>query len=197
MMTLSNHQSNNQADVSTMLAALQQSIAPCLALASQGIKESTMLLSPMQGVKALHSRKDAEWKRQVLEESKEKDSRSPQLQYIDAYVTSCYLNNEESWLKKNEKKKPKTTRAMPPPASVKINLHVEESCQQDVAQPSQNLNTTNDNTIHTKVTALQQNPLQLSEDKTAIILPRPQNGTEYSKVELLAIVTQCNKRQSS
>jgi hypothetical protein len=127
-----------------------------------------MLLSPMGGAKALHSRKDAEWKRQVLEESKEKDTRAPQLQYIEAYVKTCYLNNEESWLKRNKKKKPMTKKTKPPPAPVDIHVSVEETNQQAVARPSQDVDTTT--TIYAKVTALQQNPLQLSEDKKSIIL---------------------------
>jgi hypothetical protein len=50
------------------------------------------------------------------------------------------------------------------------------------------------NTIYGKVTELQKNqPLEPSEDGKTIVLPVPQNGTQYTKIEVLSGLTLCTK----
>jgi hypothetical protein len=53
------------------------------------------------------------------------------------------------------------------------------------------------NSIRAQVKALQQMPLQLSEDQKSVILPPPGNGTEYTKIEVISLLTRCTHNQRS
>jgi hypothetical protein len=171
---------------------LQKSLIPFLTLASRGIVDSSLLISQTQGVKGLQRRQDVEWRKKVLDESKEKDSRRPQQQFIDAYITSCYLNDDEFWREKPKTKsrpnakKRKVQAEELPPAPSEANPGPTHAMHTQLQQT---------HSIYAYVTALQQNPLQLSEDKKTVILPSPQNGTQYNKIEVLAILTRCSGKQ--
>eukprot|EP00956_Cyclotella_meneghiniana_P014442 scaffold21566_cov73-Cyclotella_meneghiniana.AAC.23 len=180
-----------------IIESLQKSITPFLALASKGIIDSAQLLSPIPGIKVLGRSQDAKWKRKVLEEGKEKDTRTLQRQFIDAYITSCYLNTEEFWQKKSEKRKskakPKADVPVPPEVEVELNNSTEPGQQQQHAlQPDQE-----GNTIYHKVTALQKTQLRVAQDGKTIMLPLPNNGYEYTKIEVLSILTRLSGRQRS
>jgi len=173
---------------SDALSSLEKSITPFLTLASQGIIDSAQLLSPNQQAVDIHNQQDIKWKQRVLDDSKEKDTRRPQLQFIDAYVTSCYLNDEEFWRKKNLKKTLILKRTADAPNLAVASVEVVEA-----------LNQPNQLTTHARVIALQNIiPHKLSpQDAKSIILPLPQNGSEYTKLEVIAILERCTSRQKS
>ena len=88
-------------------------------VASQSIIDSAMLLAPIQETKVVHSRQDAKWKQSVLDCNKLKNQDEKHklgLQLIDAWVTSCYLNDEKFWRKRYDKKQKATQGAhgLPP-----------------------------------------------------------------------------------
>ena len=172
---------------------LEKSITPFLTLASSSINDSVVSLTPIQGAERLHSRQNAEWKRNVLDECDDKDNRRPQLKFIDAFVANCYLNNEEFWAKKNRKKTPKPKKPKTPKVKVPLAPEIE-----DEPEPNQTVDPAN--TIYAKVTALQRIPLTssehvLSNNGNSIILPAPLSGDQYTKVEVLAIITRCTRQQ--
>jgi hypothetical protein len=150
-MTLSGDQTHY--DANEALLSLKNSLISFFTLASQGIIDSAAILTRIQGVKKLHRKHDAEWKRKVMDDSKEKDTRRPQLRFVDAYVTSCYLNDEDFWRKQNKKKRPKT------------------SSQLDY---DEDLHPSSTTSIYERVTALSQTPLELAEDQKSVVLPLPQ-----------------------
>ena len=171
---------------------LEKSITPFLTLASAGINDSVVTLTPIQGADRVHSRQNVEWKRKVLDACDEHDNRRPPLKFIDAFVDSCYLNNEEFWAKKTRKKTPKPKKTKPPQIQVPTPAIQAEPDSNQPIDPA--------NTIYGKVTALQRIPLtsmehMLSADGKSQIAPPPLNGVQYTKIEVLAIITRCTAQQ--
>ncbi|KAL7477019.1 hypothetical protein ACHAW6_002841 [Cyclotella cf. meneghiniana] len=171
-------------DKSEAITLIRQHLAPFLTLASQCIIDSATILAPIQGSKVLHSRKDSEWKRRMLEDSKNNhDYRSPLLQLIDAWVTRCYHNNEEFWRRNNDKK------------SQKLKHQPRQHTQIDEPPQARQTDISHQDSIYCKVTSLQQEPLEFTSDGKSVVLPVPQNGTQYTKIEALSIITRCINNQ--
>ncbi|KAL3801967.1 hypothetical protein HJC23_010311 [Cyclotella cryptica] len=170
---------------SEVISLIHQHLVPFLTLAGQCIIDSATILAPIQGSKVLHSRKDSEWKRRVLEDSKSKhDNRTPFLQLIDTWVTNCYHNTDEFWRKKNRKK---TARPRHRPPTQSLSAEPPLAQQADLSPHD---------SIYREVTSLQQEPPELTSDGKSIVLPIPQNGTHYTETEALSIINRFvnNKR---